>query len=167
MVCVCARARVCLHSCVFLRCSCVLRNARPGHTTCCCTREARHSVETGISTPALFLWHTHRHTYRHTLQILKHSLFRRALEGSSLMTVNSPDNSALSIFSQYCRLVKWTNTRRMRLLAGLMMPDWLAVWLTGWLAGCCRCEPRWRCYLPFCVAAVSPPATPVQFGRDR
>ncbi len=70
---------------------------------------------------ALTLCHTHTHPPD------PHSSFlHSALKGSILMTVNSPDNRALSIFRQYCSVVKWTNTQRMRLLAGLMMPDWLA-----------------------------------------
>lgn len=64
------------------------------------------------------------HTFTH--QILTVPFLHSALKGSILMTVNSPDNSALSIFRQYYSVVKWTNTQRMRLLAGLMMPDWLA-----------------------------------------
>lgn len=70
--------------------------------------------------PPFTILHTGSHT--HTRSFVLHS----ALMGSILMTVNSPDNCALSIFRQNCSVVKWTNTQRMRLLAGLMMPDWLA-----------------------------------------
>lgn len=72
------------------------------------------------------LWLSVPHTCTHTHQILTVPFYTRLWRGGILMTVNSPDNSALSIFRQYYSVVKWTNTQRMRLLAGLMMPDWLA-----------------------------------------
>lgn len=60
----------------------------------------------------------HTHT---VLTILSHW----AQKGIIVITVNSPDNISLSIFRQYSS-VKWTNTQRMRVLTGLMMPDWLS-----------------------------------------
>lgn len=67
----------------------------------------------------------HKHTHTPPPPILSSFLYC-TLKGNILMTVNSPDSRALSIFRQYCSAVKWTNTQRMRLLTGLMMPDWLA-----------------------------------------
>lgn len=83
----------------------------------------QHSAWTSALTFSL----SHKHTHKCTHTSDPHSsLLHSALKGSILMTVNSPDNRALSIFRQHYSVVKWTNTQRMRLLTGLMMPDWLA-----------------------------------------
>lgn len=77
--------------------------------------------------PSLCFWLQLQHlTHTHILHTHQIPFYAVLWRGSIPMTVNSPDSRALSIFRQYCSVVKWTNTQRMKLLTGLMMPDWLA-----------------------------------------
>lgn len=82
--------------CVNVRCLRVLRAL-----TCGVACAARVKAALCLDKRSKSLSHTHTHT-----SDPQSSLLHSVLKGSVLMTVNSPDNSALSIFRQYCSVVK-------------------------------------------------------------